>query len=407
MGNEIKIYCAEHQATFDLEVAPVLKCEIRPHSLSIGFPNSEFWSYCCDCQIFSPCDFETGGKAASSCLHCGRGTVFHYLCSNCKTVVYDSMTDTRGKILSTDSVRGIRGPCPSCECQSPKKLTFHNCESAGTGIVTGRKTCPFCLCPTAAARTGASFSKNQVEQQSPGLCCPVCGAPRDVDAALCVDCGLGSDFAPTITETPNAGAPPPTSQQWLFCTNCGTENKVGSNTCVACGKSLNHAPKPASPLISGGHQSRYIAAFIAIPLVFFVFIAIVVSLLSSLKSGTPANNANVQVQKAPSLSSTPNKSNNDARIGKRGVLSVDVNLRRYANKDAEWLGTHYRGAKIEILDVDSSGPQDWYKIKVLSYGTSVTTGRAGKDQNSEDVGWVNSYPISSDGRNRTSLVVFE
>ena len=97
MAREIKVFCKEHQSSFDVEVKPQLICEIREHSLSIGFPHSEFWEYCCDCQTFSLNDFATGGVANSACSHCDRKTSKQFVCSNCKTVCFDSDEETRGK----------------------------------------------------------------------------------------------------------------------------------------------------------------------------------------------------------------------------------------------------------------------------------------------------------------------
>ncbi len=96
---------------------------------------------------------------------------------------------------------------------------------------------------------------------------------------------------------------------------------------------------------------------------------------------------------------------------------MDSNLRESASKDSSWIGTHYRGAEIKVLDVATvpstyGGTTDWFKIEVTSYGNSMDPakyGQYGKDEGSEDVGWVNSYPEVYEGNRkvRRPLVSFK
>ncbi|MFN0141498.1 MAG: hypothetical protein ACKVQW_15605 [Pyrinomonadaceae bacterium] len=123
-----------------------------------------------------------------------------------------------------------------------------------------------------------------------------------------------------------------------------------------------------------------------------------------------ANAANVAANTQPSGS--------DTRIGKTGTLTTDSNIREFADPNSSKLGTHYRGAKVKILDVtsvfnDEGGTSVWFQIEVTQYGSSADPANAGldKDYGSQDVGWVNSYPYVyvDNGRRkiRTQLIRFD
>jgi hypothetical protein len=96
---------------------------------------------------------------------------------------------------------------------------------------------------------------------------------------------------------------------------------------------------------------------------------------------------------------------------------MDANLRQSASKDSYLIGTHYRGAKVTILDVTTvpnslGSTTDWYKIEVTAFGNSMDPskyGEYGKDLGSGDTGWVNSYPEVYEGNRkvRRTLVDFD
>jgi Double zinc ribbon len=412
MAREIKVFCPEHQAAFEVEAKPQLVCEIREHSLSVDFPQAEFWQYCCDCQTFSVNDFETNGSVKANCLHCERTTTRLFLCSNCKTVCYDSDEDTRGKITTVNFGTGVSPNCPACEIPPDGKVFLHHCDSVKAVLLTLRADCPFCLKPTEIKVIKLTAETTIVETGS-RRSCPQCLSLLENDAVFCTECGykfLPQSFAETSPFIPKVEV---INAKKIYCTKCLGENLEGSEFCGDCGTTLilirtdeKPAAKPNTfnPVI-------YIVAGMGV-----ISLLIIVVAINSNKSITPASNNATNItsgQKSLTLTSTPNKSNSDFRIGKKGTLSVDTNLRKHANKDAELLGTHYAQAKVEILDVDSTGSQTWFKIKVLSYGKSLNPeqyGKTGKDMNSEDVGWVNSFPLTYDenkkGR-RIDLIQFE
>lgn len=98
-------------------------------------------------------------------------------------------------------------------------------------------------------------------------------------------------------------------------------------------------------------------------------------------------------------------------------LFLETPIFESASKDSYLVGTHYRGAKVTILDVTTvpnslGGTTDWYKIEVTSYGSSMAPdkyGENGKDPGSGDVGWVNSYPevYENNRKVRRTLIDFD
>jgi hypothetical protein len=412
MAREIKVFCNEHQSAFDVELKPQLVCEIREHSLSVGFPNSEFWQYCCDCQTFSLSDFETGGAAKAECAHCERKTSRFFVCSECKTVSHDSDEDTKGKKISVSFISGLNPNCPSCESPSNANLFHHSCDSVKAIILTTRLDCPFCQKSTGIKKTEQIVAINPTESAIENRC-SMCFTPREPGANCCTECGMAFGNSHTILQSTNQNLVEPnfttdslgktqvSQSTQKYCPKCGAKCFSGSEFCDDCVQK--------SDLILSNPKTDprvYMSVGLGAVILFAIFFAIIAnSNRSTPTSNGPANSA--ATSKTPSVAVTPNKQNSDFRIGKKGTLNLDANLRKFASKDTEWLGTHYRAARIEILDVDSSGSQTWYKIKVLSYGTSMTTGLNGKDPNSEDVGWVNSFPMSRDGRTRIDLISFD
>jgi hypothetical protein len=415
MAREIKVFCNEHQATFDVEVKPQLVCEIREHSLSIGFPHSEFWQYCCDCQTFSLSDFETGGTTKAECVHCERKTTRFFVCASCKTVCYDSDEDTRGKKTSVSFINGIKPNCPACENTSNGRLFQHSCDSVKAIILTTRLDCSFCQKSAEIKKiepiVAITHTESAIENR-----CTMCFTPREIDANCCTECGMVFDSTSPNSQSFNQplskpdflndglGQPQIVHSNQFYCPKCGGKNLVGSEYCADCGVSLDDKSEIISTNTKIDPRVYLGGGIVGIIIILVALIAINSSRSQAVmnRSSNAASNT-----KTASVSITPNKQSSDFRIGKKGTLNMDANLRKFASKDAEWLGTHYRSAKIEILDADNSGSQTWYKIKVISFGTSMTTGSSGKDPNSEDVGWVNSFPLSNDGRTRADLISFE
>jgi len=95
-------------------------------------------------------------------------------------------------------------------------------------------------------------------------------------------------------------------------------------------------------------------------------------------------------------------------VGHQGYLTQNTNIRSASNRSAETRGTHYQGAKVRILNVDSYPTQDgvstWYQVEVLQDGCD-SQGAFGCGNNwerngyfgwmeAEKVGWMNAKYIS-------------
>ncbi len=145
ISRQIKIRCPQHQTVFEVTEKPEIICEIREHTLSKDFPNSEFWEYCCDCQVFSRSNLDVGGKSNKICLNCQRLTVRRFVCGNCRVLSYDSGEDTKGKVSNISVQNGVEPSCPGCKKSFVgAKIYPHNCADIETVILTPRETCPFC-----------------------------------------------------------------------------------------------------------------------------------------------------------------------------------------------------------------------------------------------------------------------
>ena len=156
---QIKIRCPQHQTVFEVTEKPEIICEINEHTLSLDFPNSEFWEYCCDCQVFSRSKLDVGGKSNNICLNCERPTVSRFVCVNCKIVSYDSGEETKGKIFKVNTQNGIEPSCAGCQKSFVgAKIYQHNCAEIETVILTPRETCPFCKRLTIDAKPTAAPS---------------------------------------------------------------------------------------------------------------------------------------------------------------------------------------------------------------------------------------------------------
>lgn len=198
LTRKIKIYCPQHQTTFEIAEGKKIVCEIKEHALSNNFPNEEFWEYCCDCQTFSPTNLEVGGKAKNTCQHCERSTKSRFLCGNCKIVSFDSSEDTRGKIVWIDfNAKTVEPACAGCLKEFTKtELQLHKCEAAQVVFLTSRKDCPFCK---KAVQPKKNLPKKQhisvIDEIFPAksklldVICPACGVPREPDSAFCPNCG--------------------------------------------------------------------------------------------------------------------------------------------------------------------------------------------------------------------------
>lgn len=465
LTRKLKIFCPTHQSVFEVEENPQIACEIKEHSLSNDFPRSEFWEYCCDCQTFTPSKFGTGGKAKNVCPHCERTTVRRFVCNECKIVAYDSDEETKGKIYEIDAAQGIKPDCPGCrKIYVGTKVLGHLCRDIDGMILTALAECPFCLKPTLdqakpkkveSIPTVAETAK--LDSQAVTSQCPKCGHWGRVDRAICGKCGVQINALGTGVAA--GTATPKTQLLGSICPNCGAGNDADSMFCANCGQALKTVPQtadepetvtvvnpkfpPSMPPIpvappnfspvaeqSAAPQKMSSESKTALFLILGVFGFLVVLGLIAVNSNKPtttvnnaansSNNGKISNNTARINSPTIYKPNNSAidnratsnssspLIGRIGRLDRNLNIRSSAGQYAENIGTHYRGARVKILDSesvynDSSERVIWYRVEVLENGCDQQTGSCGNNwerygnvgwMEAEMEGWMNSKHIS-------------
>ncbi len=457
---QVKIYCPTHQTVFEVEEKPQIVCEIREHALSNNFPKEEFWEYCCDCQIFSPSSFGSGGKAAENCRHCERQTLRRFLCDECKIVSYESDEDTKGKNFGI-SPEGIKPACPGCrKTFGETHSNQHQCADIEGALMTHRAECPFCRKLTFAKASSPKqvepFPDN-VEPPSatgkmPSTQCPKCGNWGFAGRIHCGKCGVqlnasaeGVSPGTTTARTQLLGS---------ICPNCGTGNQAGSYFCNSCGQALKVAqtapaetaaktvnlppPIPVTPTNTAtfGAQTIPPSDFQPTPspagqnkpiLAVSVGALVLLSILGIIAYNANKSSSNTNV-KSPSPSPSPTKTtpprtatpavnrppdntaSSSSIIGSKGRLTSNLNLRSAPNKVAEIRGTHYEGARIEVLAEESYTTQDeyvtWYKVRVLEDGCDRVGGNGCGNNwerngsfgwlEAETEGWMNSKYIVLD-----------
>lgn len=211
--------------------------------------------------------------------------------------------------------------------------------------------------------------------------CPGCGMGNRTNSKFCKKCGVaisppmafGSFVAPSLEATQHF-------RQGIFTppqsVSSSASRPRGSNTSILLGSLVG------AVIVVGG--------------------IIVYSLSSGDTGSNKALNSNRAANKPANTAAnnTPTRRSNDSRIGKTGTLTTDVNIRPVADANAAKLGTHYRDARVEILDVADGVTKDgttmtFFRIRVLSYGVSTEPSNygLGKDVGTPDEGWVNGYPV--------------
>lgn len=442
--NQIRVFCPKHEFPFVTKATAEIQCRMDAHALSLNFPQGEWWEFCCDCQTFFPSLLNDAKSAEAKCPSCERLIARRFACSQCKIVALESENGEREKNYRIDLKKGIEPACPACQTVAAD-VDQHDCVKIGTMFLTERQSCPFC------EKTIRSIAA-AVQPLKEAAGCLQCAAPLVENSPFCGKCGfpvqtnvLVEKRGTEINKTKLLGS---------LCPNCSTPIPPDSGFCGECGQAVKKAVAPPPPppprkndigntsaafseTLGGENPPSDLKKDNLLKILVGVgagvlLLVIISSVISSSNtnsvnknSSAPTNTVSTNsamnnvssysTKTTVSISKTPNKSNSDYRIGKTGTLAVDANLRERANKDSYLLGTHYRGAKVKILDVttvtNSNGSTtDWYKIEVTSYGNSMDPnkyGQSGKDPDSEDVGWVNSYPQVYEGTRSTRINLVE
>lgn len=249
----LRIFCPTHEAAFEVVESPKILCEITEHALSVGFPNSEFWEFCCNCETFTPSKLDKGEKVRKSCYGCGNEISKHFACSNCKTFSFESEAQTKGKRFFITNKQGIEPNCPGCQSTGQNgTLNWHECEDINTGFFTVRETCPFCLKNVSAKPAAQNKSRTDVE-----VICPKCRMENPPTSLFCGNCRfkLKKDAA-----TVNVGTDiNKTKLLGSLCPNCSMPMPPNASFCGECGQAVkNTLPPPRiNPSVSERKTKSY------------------------------------------------------------------------------------------------------------------------------------------------------
>ena len=180
----MRVFCHEHQKSFFAPRQTPIKCENRGHVLGeLDFAgtrkqdktktgDSPFkfqWQYCCNCEHFTLIDFDNHGL--QRCPICTRRSSNIFICDNCFTVSFESITSipTKNFTIKED---GIPQPCcPGCLLAASPDLNEHMCEIAAVNFITGLSVCPICdealnVAPTFPSTVAQYLRRTKVANQT-------------------------------------------------------------------------------------------------------------------------------------------------------------------------------------------------------------------------------------------------
>lgn len=238
----MRVFCPTHEASFEVVLGPKIICQITGHTLSVGFPNSEIWEFCANCETFTPSQLGKGEKARNICFSCHNKISTRSVCRSCNTLNFECDSPAKGKRHKVTSA-GMTPQCLACAVTPESKAQIlHRCGDIEADVYIGIPECPFCLEPVSPSiepKVGVP-SRTSVDQS-----CPVCEAPVRFGASFCSQCryrfdavassaGVGSD----ISLTPIMGN---------LCPNCSTPVPSDSSFCGECGQSIIASIPPPPP----------------------------------------------------------------------------------------------------------------------------------------------------------------
>ena len=145
----MRVFCPQHKRGFFAPRQSPIKCENRGHLLGeIDFegqsatPVELRWQYCCNCEHFSPADFDQYGL--QRCPVCTRRSSLLYLCDRCYVISFESNTPLQTKNFTLTPEGVVQPSCPGCLRPASTDLHEHTCDEVNASFVTGLNTCPIC-----------------------------------------------------------------------------------------------------------------------------------------------------------------------------------------------------------------------------------------------------------------------
>lgn len=446
----MRIFCPTHEASFEVAAGQKILCEITGHALSAGFPDSEGWEFCCNCETFSPSKLGLGGEARTACYSCQNETSKRFACATCKVFSFASDAHTKGKAYFIKE-NGIEPQCPGCQSRMRSgALILHKCDEIKTEFLTAHTTCPFCLKATANA---VPLVQAAASRGPEARVCPKCNAVNTPTSRFCGTCRypLRPDV---VVENPGTDVNR-TQLLGSLCPNCSTPIPSGFGFCGECGQAVKRPAPPPPPPKSGnqlegsrvtlsetiqneelvfsdrispsesvaveseqGNMDSVAKAVITglLGLAALVGGLVLIGLLAkneNRSSTTAATNrttssnvnaANVVASRnhnaamANTANVFPNTASDpsSADVGRTGRLLTDLHIRSAPIKTETSLGIHFKNAQFKVLDETSydtpEGYSTWYKVHITNYGCSkdANLGCGKNTSYDEDEGWINA-----------------
>ncbi|MFN6962334.1 MAG: hypothetical protein ACK4S4_01060 [Pyrinomonadaceae bacterium] len=278
---------------------------------------------------------------------------------------------------------------------------------------------------------GQRFSVRPVSEGTPDTLieCSSCGLANRGTSKFCKKCGApmtGPGGQPAIGLAGNAlfgyapqfGSPTPPSSPHQPLAGAPS---VPEET-IAFQPNVFTPPQPYAASIGSTDNSRQTTVNVVTILVTAVLIGgVIIYSKQADNASNSAGGANadrpVKTNRAtPSYSSNASSSNtvtnsNDSShswvIGREGVLTENANIRSASNRTAQVIGTHYQGARVRVLEVDSYPTDDgyatWYRVQVLQDGCD-SQGNLGCGNNWERDGYFGWMEAQREGWMNARLI---
>src|SRR5437588_11936476 len=98
---QLQIYCRAERAVIPCDRCSTIVCP-KGYEVAREFPDEEAWTYCCDCQKFTPLDAIEDGAGYSQCFQCDRTLSRRFLCCECNLLtVATERSSTSGSFRIT------------------------------------------------------------------------------------------------------------------------------------------------------------------------------------------------------------------------------------------------------------------------------------------------------------------
>ncbi len=294
--------------------------------------------------------------------------------------------------------------CPQCNTEYPDDHLF--CLTDGNTLTgeSGEQETQF-RNKIVFPETTSALSPDMLAE------CRSCGLANRANSKFCKKCGtsLGSVEAPVkpppIPDPPFGFPSMPENRQFPEPPKACDETRVVQTPFFA-------PPSGSGQQVSASGNKIQTNLLIGGALVGVVLIvgAVIYSSQADLKpsittsAGSNGNRTPTPTRSTSTPSPAPANTSSSSLVGRRGRLTINQKIRSESHRNAEVLGVHYYGARIEVLESKSYTTDDgtdatWFRVKVLENGCdNVGHMGCGNDLNEMSgqaamEGWMNARNI--------------